>query len=125
MQDDNLSKNDTDRCVEPSRFDIVNLLPRRAKFRSARYLSHIMDPPLAAARPERQHPFRKLAICADSPRVHAPKMMDDYFEAHRFWLTDHPLYSRDLALSYFFLFGFINGQLKGTGFPDGQVPILR
>jgi hypothetical protein len=52
-------------------------------------------------------------------------MVNEYFESQRLRRADHPQYSRDLALSDFFLFEFIKVQLKGTHFPCGQVLIYE
>jgi hypothetical protein len=52
-------------------------------------------------------------------------MVNEYFESQRLRRVDHPQYSPDLALSDFFLFGFIKVQLKGTHFPCGQVLICE
>jgi hypothetical protein len=79
-----------------------------------------MDPLLAALQPDQQHPFRKLAIRADNARIHMSEMVDEYFESHRLQRDDRPLPSPGLARSDFFLFGFIEEQLKRTYFPNGQ-----
>jgi hypothetical protein len=78
-----------------------------------------VDAPLTALQPEQQDPFQKLAIHVDNARLCTPKVLDEYFEGHRPQRADHLPHSPDLAPSDFFLFGLINGKLKGTHFPDG------
>jgi hypothetical protein len=93
----------------PAGFRAVDLLPKGVRFCSACYLSHIMDPLLAALQPDQKHPLQRVVIYADNAHVHASKIADEYLESHRVLHADHPLYSPDLALSDFLLFEFIKG----------------
>jgi hypothetical protein len=120
--DDNLSRSNVDGCVEPGQ---VHVIAKSVKFCSAFYLSHIIDPLLAALKPDWQHPFRKLVIHLDNARTHASVIVGKYFESQRLWWADDPLHSPDLAPSDFFLFGLAPGQLKVTHFPDGQALICE
>jgi hypothetical protein len=59
---------------------------------------------------------RKLIIHADNARPHTAKSLMDFMDTNRMPPALHPLYSLDLALSDFFLFGDVKRQLSGCSF---------
>jgi hypothetical protein len=53
----------------------------------------------------------KLWVHSDNARPHTAKMSRDYIGLNRMTQAPHPPYSPDLALSDFFVFGYVKGKL--------------
>jgi histone-lysine N-methyltransferase SETMAR len=61
---------------------------------------------------------RKFVVHADNARTHTAQKCRTFCEQNGLRLASHPPYSSDLALSDFFLFGYVKERLKGMVFPS-------
>jgi hypothetical protein len=58
----------------------------------------------------------KMLVHADNARPHTAKLSTQYFNENRTKSAPHPPYSPDLALSDFYLFGYVKRCLAGLSF---------
>jgi hypothetical protein len=94
-------------------FHVLIALPKGRKFNAHYYTNDI----LVAISGWRQQTGgtrpSKLWVHPDNTRPHTAKMPRDYIGLNRMKQVPHLPYSLDLALSGFFLFGYVKGKLMG------------
>jgi hypothetical protein len=90
-------------------FHQISVLPKGAEFNSDYYISEIFAPLVEWRSGQAGATNRKLIVHADNARVHTPYKATEFFDAKRLKMGPHPLYSPDLALGHFDVFGYIKG----------------
>jgi hypothetical protein len=97
----------------PHRFHVINVLPRGCMWTSQYDIDDII-PEICALHIAGDR--RKLVTHADNARSQVSTRVKQYMEEHGLRTALHPPYSPDLALSDFFLFGYVKKALHGSEF---------
>jgi transposase len=100
---------------DPLGFPLIVALPKGGTLNAECYRDSILA---ALTQLHREDDGRKLVVHADNARVHTAQKWRNLCEENGLRLTSHPSYSPDLALSHFFLFGYVKEHLKGMLFPS-------
>ena len=98
-------------------FYIVDFLHENESYNSSYFCEHILYKLYAMKDdiwPESDE--KKIWLHLDNCRVHNSKVTLAKTEEYGFKRTPHPAYSPDIALSAFFLFGYMKEMLKGSSF---------
>jgi hypothetical protein len=99
----------------PLGFPLIVALPKERIFNAEYYRDNILAA-LTQLQPEDDG--RKLIAHADNARAHTDQKCRTFCEENGLPLAPHPPHSPDLALSDFFLFGYVKERLKGIVFPS-------
>jgi hypothetical protein len=102
----------------PSGFYLIKFLPKGFKFNASYYVTQNLDPLSVQRGTQIGRTNRKLIVRADNTRPHTAKVTLDFRERNTMKRVPHPLYSPDLALSDFDLFGHVKQLLRVYGFAD-------
>jgi histone-lysine N-methyltransferase SETMAR len=103
----------------PRRFAVVDLLPQGATFDADYFVAQVIRP-LHALHSTASGDIarRKLCLHFDNSPCHTAHVVVDEMARLRCRRVPHPPYSPDLAISDFYLFGRIKGQLAGKTIMD-------
>jgi transposase len=101
--------------MDPLRFSLIVALPKGRTFNAEYYCDSIVAA-LTQLQPEDDN--RKLVVHADNARAHTAQKCRTFCKENGLRLVSHPPYSPDLALTNFFLFGYVKEHLKGMVFPS-------
>jgi hypothetical protein len=99
-------------------FHLVNILSKGFKFSTSYYVTQTLDPRSKRRRTQFGRTNQKLIVHADITRPHTTKMTSQFMEQNLMQRAPHPAYSRDLAPSDFYLFGYVKQLLSGCEFAD-------
>jgi hypothetical protein len=99
----------------PLGFSLIVALPKGRTF-NAEYHHDNIFAALTQLQPEDDG--RKLVVHADNARDHTAQKCRTFCQENGLRLVLHPSYSSDLALSDFFMFGYVKERLKGMAFPS-------
>jgi hypothetical protein len=99
---------------------LITVLEKGRKFTAGYYIAEILEPLSQWRSIEAAGNARKLLVHADNGRQHIAKLSTQYFNKDRMKSAPHPLYSPDLALSDFYLFGHVKRCLAGVSFEDAD-----
>jgi hypothetical protein len=102
----------------PDGFHLIKTVPKGMKFNSTYYIHEILIPLLDWYKARFGMAQQNLVIQADNARPHIAKVASDFCEENEITVAPHPLYSPDLALSDFYLFGFLKDRLKGSVYDE-------
>jgi hypothetical protein len=114
---DSSQKNDNHNPMDSPRFYVIKILPKGKPFNATNYIKHILQL-ILELRPE--YIRYRFVIRADNVRPHMIRQSQEFYEQNSLRIALHPSYSHDLALSYFFLFRYVNHCLKGHSYPSKQ-----
>jgi transposase len=98
-------------------FDLVEDLPKGRRFNAKYYRNNILTE-LIRIRPRAGE--RNLVIHADNASLHTAQKCRTFCAENGMRLATHPPYSPDLALSDFFLFGYVKDRLQGILFASRE-----
>jgi hypothetical protein len=98
----------------PLGFPVILAPPKGCTFNTQYYRDNILAA-LTQFQPEDDG--RKLVVHADDARAHTAQEHRIFCEENGLRLAPYPPYSPDLAISDFFLFGYVKERLKGMVFP--------
>jgi hypothetical protein len=104
----------------PRGFHLSKILEKDRKFNAGYYIAEILEPFSQWRSIEAAGDKRKLLMHADNGRQPTAKLYTQYFNENRMKSALHPLYSPDLALSDFYLFGYVKRCLAGFSFEDAH-----
>jgi hypothetical protein len=102
----------------PGGFHLVNILPKEFKFNASYYVTQIFDPLSKWRRTQVERTNRKLIVHANNALPHTAKMTSQFMGQNLMQRAPHPAYSPDLALSNFYVFGYVRQLLSGCQFAD-------
>jgi hypothetical protein len=112
----------------PLGFPVIDALPAGEKFTGRDFCDNIA-PQIAEQRSSdaRQNRSRKFVVHMDNATPQRAKSTKSCFKTLRLREADHPPYSSDLALSYFYLFNKLKGQMAGSEFesPENLLATIR
>jgi hypothetical protein len=103
---------------DPHGLHLIDFLRKSSKLNAGHYLSHILSPLLEIFAPYQDGPRRHVLIHADNARLHRDKTVIQFLDHNSRRHVPHPLYSPDLVLSDFWLFGYFKGMLQGISFDE-------
>jgi hypothetical protein len=118
---DSSQKNDNHNCMDSPRFYVIKILPKGKPFNATHYIKHILQLILELRPKYVRHRF---IIRADNARPHMISQSQEFYEQNSLRIALYPPYSPDSALSYFFLFGYVNHYLKEHSYPSKQTLLI-
>jgi hypothetical protein len=101
-------------------FHLIKVLEKGRKFNAGYYIAEILEPLSQCRSIEVAGNERKLLVHADNARPHTAKLSTQCFNENRTKSAPHPTYSPDLALSDFYLFGYVKRYLAALSFEDAD-----
>jgi hypothetical protein len=101
--------------MDSLRFHVVEIFPKGKSLNATNYSEQILRSILESP-PESV--WHRLIIHAGNARLHIAKHFQEFCEQISLRIASHPPCSLDLALSYFFLFGYVKYCLKGPFYPS-------
>jgi hypothetical protein len=102
-------------------FHLLDLMPSQCRFNTQYFMEHIMPPLVQTVFPHGRTRYTpRLNVHHDNCSVHFSKVTEDFFIENQLLHFSHPPYSPDLALSDFWLFGYIKTGLAGRDFADPE-----
>jgi hypothetical protein len=109
----------------PPRFPVIQARRPKVTFTSGFFVNAIL-PHIVAAKPT-DDPGRQLLLHTDNASPHRARLIARNLEENRITASPHPAFSPHFALSDFFLFGALKGQLSDCIFesPDELVEAIR
>jgi hypothetical protein len=104
----------------PRGFHLIKILEKGCKFNAGHHVAETLEPLSQWRSTEPADNERKLLVHADNACLHTAKLSTQYFTENQMKSAPHPPYSRDLALSDFYLFGYVKRCLAGLSFEDAD-----
>jgi histone-lysine N-methyltransferase SETMAR len=105
---------------DPIEFAVVTALESGCKFNAGYYVSKVVTPLSESWRERGGGTLRKLIVHAGNARPQSAIVSQQYMARNEMVIAAHPPYSPDLAPSDFYLFGHVNGLLRGESFETGE-----
>jgi hypothetical protein len=102
----------------PSGPHLIKVLEKGPKFNAGYHIVEILESLSQWRSIEAASNDRKLLVHADNARLHNTKLSTQYFNGNRMKSAPYPPYSFGLALSDFYLFGYVKRCLARFSFED-------
>jgi hypothetical protein len=99
---------------------LIKVLEKGRRFNAGYYIAEILEPLSQWRSIEAAGNERKLLVHADNASPYTAKLSTQYYNENRMKSAPHPLCSPDLALSDFYLFGYVKRCFAGLSFEDAD-----
>jgi hypothetical protein len=104
----------------PRGFHLIKVLEKGRKSNAGYYIAEILEPLSQWRSIEAAGNARKLLVYANNVRPPTAKLSAQYFDENRIKSAPYSTYSRNLAPSDFYLFGYVKRCLAGFSFEDAD-----